>query len=72
MKKYFTSFSNMAFKGILFTLFLGSTQTLFAQMDKNAALKTKLDKLAMAIEPKVIAWRRDFHQNPPAIADGSD
>ncbi|MEN9612809.1 MAG: hypothetical protein RLZZ628_3623 [Bacteroidota bacterium] len=31
---------------------------------KNAALKVKLDKAAQEIESKVVAWRRDFHQNP--------
>ena len=30
----------------------------------NGALKEKMDKLADAEEAKVIAWRRDFHQNP--------
>ena len=40
-------------------------QTLFAQIaDKNAPLKAKMDKMALAIEPKVVAWRRDLHQNP--------
>lgn len=37
---------------------------LFGQTDKNTAIKAKMDKLAESIEPKVIAWRRDFHQNP--------
>ena len=37
---------------------------ILGQADKNMALKTKMDKLAESIEPKVIAWRRDFHQNP--------
>ncbi len=37
---------------------------LFGQMDKNIALKNKMDKLAESIEPKVVAWRRDFHQHP--------
>ena len=37
---------------------------LFGQMDKNVALKNKMDKLAESIEPKVLAWRRDFHQHP--------
>ncbi len=64
MENHFTLLSKSAFKGVLFVLLLISTQSLFAQADKNAALKTKLDKLAVAIEPKVIAWRRDFHQNP--------
>ena len=29
-----------------------------------AAAKTKMDKMAMEMEAKVIAWRRDLHQNP--------
>ena len=33
-------------------------------MDKNVALKNKMDKLAESIEPKVLAWRRDFHEHP--------
>ena len=37
---------------------------LFGQMDKNVALKNKMDKLAESIEPKVLAWRRDFHEHP--------
>jgi amidohydrolase len=32
--------------------------------DKNALLKAKLDKMAIDMESKVIAWRRDLHQNP--------
>lgn len=64
MENHFTSLSKRVFKSLLFVLLLISTQSLLAQADKNAALKTKLDKLAVAIEPKVIAWRRDFHQNP--------
>ena len=51
-------------RGAIFALIIFSTQTLSAQTDKNAALKAKLDKLADAEEPKVLAWRRDFHQNP--------
>ena len=31
---------------------------------QNMALKTKIDKKAESLESKVIAWRRDFHQNP--------
>lgn len=46
----------------LFLLFI--CYSLSAQADKNAALKTKMDKMAKSIEPKVVAWRRDFHQNP--------
>jgi amidohydrolase len=33
-----------------------------AQM--NAKLQATLDQMALEIEPKLIAWRRDFHQNP--------
>ena len=51
-------------RGAICALIIFSTQTLSAQTDKNAALKAKLDKLADAEEPKVLAWRRDFHQNP--------
>ena len=36
----------------------------FAQSDKNTVLKAKMDKMAQEIEAKIIAWRRDFHQNP--------
>jgi amidohydrolase len=31
---------------------------------QNATLKTKVSKKAESLESKVIAWRRDFHQNP--------
>jgi amidohydrolase len=47
---------------VMFPLLL--SLTLNAQTDKNAALKMKMDKLAQAVEQKVITWRRDFHQNP--------
>jgi amidohydrolase len=33
-----------------------------AQM--NAKLQATLDQMALEIEPKLITWRRDFHQNP--------
>ena len=45
-------------------LFFVAALSIQAQTDKNAALKLKMDKLAQAEEPKVVAWRRDFHQNP--------
>ena len=50
--------------GILFVLLLVNTLFAFAQKDANAALKKKMDKLAEGVESKVIAWRRDFHENP--------
>lgn len=31
---------------------------------QNTALKSKIGKKAESLESKVIAWRRDFHQNP--------
>ena len=31
---------------------------------QNTALKTKISTKAESLESKVIAWRRDFHQNP--------
>src|ERR1043165_1419489 len=30
----------------------------------NAALQSKLDQQAKEIEPKLIAWRRNFHEHP--------
>ncbi len=51
-------------RGVFLALIILAAQNLFAQADKNTALKAKLDKLAETVEPKVIAWRRDFHQNP--------
>ena len=55
-------------RGLAFVFCLSATPA-FAQTekkapDKNAAFKAKLDKQADGIEAKVIAWRRDFHQNP--------
>ncbi|MEY4935072.1 MAG: hypothetical protein RIS64_1431 [Bacteroidota bacterium] len=43
-----------------------ATFSVFAPVfgQKNAALKAKMDKSAQEIESKVVAWRRDFHQNP--------
>ena len=38
--------------------------SLFAQKNPNAALKIQMDKAAQSIESKIVAWRRDFHQNP--------
>jgi amidohydrolase len=40
---------------LLFTVLVSS---------QNTALKTKISQKATALESKVIAWRRDFHQNP--------
>jgi amidohydrolase len=52
-------------RGLFLTAALLTASLLYGQTgDKNAALKAKMDKMAVAIEPKVIAWRRDLHQNP--------
>ncbi len=51
-------------KNILFALFILLSLPIFAQKDPNSGLKIKMDKLAESIEAKVVAWRRDFHQNP--------
>ena len=51
-------------KSIVFVLLLCFTLPVFAQKDPNAGLKLRMDKLAEGMEAKVMAWRRDFHQNP--------
>ncbi len=52
-------------RGLFLAVTLLAGHVLFGQIaDKNAPLKAKMDKMALAIEPKVIAWRRDLHQNP--------
>ncbi|MDX2301444.1 MAG: amidohydrolase [Microscillaceae bacterium] len=48
------------FSVLFLTISLSSTYQTFAQV----SLKAKTDQLANQIEEKVIAWRRDFHQNP--------
>jgi amidohydrolase len=57
-------FTNTLKKGVLFAFFTLFSFSIFAQKDPNAGLKKKMDKLAESMEAKVIAWRRDFHQNP--------
>lgn len=47
------------FQSILFSLI-----TLAATAQVSPKLQAKLDQQANAIEPQVIQWRRDFHQNP--------
>ena len=51
-------------QGFLLASLLLFSLPIFAQKDANSALKKKMDKLAESVESKVIAWRRDFHQNP--------
>ena len=45
-------------------IFMIWATSLFAQKNPNAALKIQMDKAAQSIESKIVAWRRDFHQNP--------
>src|SRR4051812_10341622 len=35
-----------------------------ASAQMNTKLQTKVNQMAVALEPKVISWRRDFHQHP--------
>lgn len=49
-------------KKFIITLVLLSFTALVSS--QNAALKTKISQKADSLESKVIAWRRDFHQNP--------
>lgn len=48
-------------KIILLLVFLSFTGFASSQ---NITLKTKISQKAASLESKVIAWRRDFHQNP--------
>ncbi len=48
----------------IFTLLLLFTMALSTYSQTNAKLQTKLDQQAKEIEPKVIEWRRHFHQFP--------
>ncbi|MCK6691262.1 MAG: amidohydrolase [Thermoanaerobaculia bacterium] len=46
-------------------LFTGALLFLLsADATAQAPAKPRVDQLVDAIEPKVVAWRRDFHQNP--------
>jgi amidohydrolase len=47
---------------IYFFLFLVSSVSGFAQV--STKLQANVDKMAKEIEPKLIEWRRHFHQNP--------
>ena len=52
-------------RGLCLSVALLTTSFLFGQtLAKETQLKAKMDKMAMDLESKVIAWRRDLHQNP--------
>ena len=53
-----TASSRLLRAGIIATL---SATSLGAQ---DAALQAQLDRLAAAVNPKVVAWRRDIHEHP--------
>ncbi len=46
----------------LIALLLGSLS--YAHAQKNTVQPARIEQLAKGIEPKVIAWRRDFHEHP--------
>jgi len=48
----------------IFGLGLNASQVLFSPHVKANSLETDIDQRAKQIESKVIAWRRDIHQNP--------
>ncbi|MCI0494091.1 amidohydrolase [candidate division KSB1 bacterium] len=47
-----------------FIIFSFMAMTTFSQEKENSRLRQKIEVLASKIEPKVIEWRRDFHQHP--------
>ncbi|WP_310378382.1 amidohydrolase [Flavobacterium sp.] len=49
-------------KKIILTAVLLSITSLTSS--QNTALKAKINQKAASLESKVVAWRRDFHQNP--------
>ena len=49
-------------KKIILTAVLLSISNLISS--QNTVLKAKINQKALALESKVVAWRRDFHQNP--------
>ncbi|MEZ0607459.1 amidohydrolase [Fibrella sp. WM1] len=49
---------------LLSTLGLGLLTGSSAFGQAPAPLKAQIDKASMAVEAKVVGWRRDFHQNP--------
>ncbi len=51
----------MAKRSIVFLYFLVAVSVL---AQKNSKLQVKLDRQVKVLEPKVIEWRRKFHQNP--------
>ena len=54
-------YSRISLFAVCLGFFCEATNDVQAQ---NTLIKTRIDQMAVAIEPKVVAWRRDFHQNP--------
>ena len=51
-------------KKIITAMALVGFVTINSQAQTNTALKAKISQKAETLEAKVVAWRRDFHQNP--------
>ena len=51
-------------KIVLASLTLGLLAINTGQAQSNTAIKTQINQKAESLEKKVVAWRRDFHQNP--------
>ena len=51
-------------KKIITAMALVGFVTINSQGQTNTALKAKISQKAETLEAKVVAWRRDFHQNP--------
>jgi amidohydrolase len=61
-KVYFRHINESLMKRLLSLTLFCACFTVQAQV--SPALQSKIDKMAAEIEPKVIEWRRHFHQNP--------
>ena len=51
-------------KIVLASLTLGLLAINTGHAQSNTAIKTQINQKAESLEKKVVAWRRDFHQNP--------
>jgi amidohydrolase len=46
------------------SLLIFSVFTISSVAQVNSKLQSKIDQMAVALEPRMIEWRRDFHQHP--------
>jgi amidohydrolase len=56
--------TRLALALVLVPFFAGPTVHAAPAPKAAAALQAEIDKRAAEVEPKVVAWRRDIHQNP--------